>query len=109
MLEKMFAESVAHQIVLLQLIERFVQISGELVDPEMASFAMAHCEDVLVDRRSGIDVLFDAVQAGAQHDGKGEIRVARGIWHPELDTRGGASRRRNANERAPIFLRPRDV
>src|SRR5262245_17778681 len=61
-LEEMIAERVAHQVVLLQLIERLVQISRELVDAKMAPFAMAHGEDVLVDRRAGIDMFFDAVE-----------------------------------------------
>src|SRR5262249_61177283 len=90
-----YAEGFSHQVLFLQLSERFLQISGELVDPEKAPFAMAHGEDVLVNRRTRIDVLFDAVQSGAQHHGEGEIGVARGIWHAELDKGGGAYRRGN--------------
>src|SRR6266446_4903781 len=37
MLEKVFAESVAHERVLFELVERFAQVPGELVDAQVAA------------------------------------------------------------------------
>src|SRR5690606_9184050 len=54
--EDVLAERLAHQVVLLELVERFLQISGQLVDPEMPPLAVAHLVDVLVHRRSRIDL-----------------------------------------------------
>src|SRR5262245_18752985 len=56
-LEKMLAERLAHEVVLLELVERFAQVAGQVVDAQVAPLAVAHREDVLVDRRAGIDLL----------------------------------------------------
>jgi hypothetical protein len=59
--------------------------------------------------RAGVDLLLDAVEAGAQHHREREVRVARRVGHPQLDARGLAARRRHADERAAVALRPGDV
>src|SRR6478735_5721996 len=76
--EQMLAERVAYQVVLLELVERLVQVARQLVDPQVTPLAVTHGEDVLVDWRAGVDVLLDAVQAGAQHDGQREVGVQAG-------------------------------
>ncbi len=50
MLEQVVAKRFPHQVVLLQLVERFAQIPRQLVDPQMSPLAVAHLVDVLVDR-----------------------------------------------------------
>ena len=57
----------------------------------------------------GIDLLLDAVEPGAQHHRQREIRVARRVGHAQLDARRRAARRRHADQRAAVLLRPGDV
>src|SRR5688572_14967847 len=103
-LEEMWAERVAHQITLLQFIERLTQIAGQLIDAEMPAFAMAHLVDVLVHRRSRIQRPLDAVKTGAQHRREGEIRVAGRIRHAKLDAGIDTAGCRNADQGTAIPL-----
>src|SRR5438093_1511129 len=61
-LEQVAAKRFSDEVVLLQFVERFAQIARQLVDSQMPALAMAHREDVLVDRRPGINLLVDAVE-----------------------------------------------
>src|SRR3954462_6460514 len=65
MLEQVLAERLADQVVFLELVERLAEVPGEIVDAQVAALAMAHREDVLVDWRPRIDLLFDPVEPGA--------------------------------------------
>src|SRR5689334_4134121 len=49
-IEQVIAEHLAHEAVLFQLVQRLVEISGQLVDAKMPPLPMAHGEDVLVHR-----------------------------------------------------------
>src|SRR5262245_1905295 len=59
-------DGVLNDLVLLELIQRVAQVPGQLVDPQMAPLTEAHLVDVLVDRRSGIQVVLDPLEAGAE-------------------------------------------
>src|SRR6266550_415672 len=53
--EQVRAECVADEVVLLQLIKCLVEIARQFVDAKVAALAMAHRENVFVDRRSRVD------------------------------------------------------
>src|SRR3954471_16619222 len=59
-----FAERPDDHVVLLQLIERFVEIVRQVVYAEPPFFPEAHLPDVLVDRLTMIRFRLDAVHAG---------------------------------------------
>ena len=63
MFEQVVAKRFSYQVVLLEFVQRLVQIPRQLVDPQVTPFAVAHLVDVLVDRRPRIDLLLDPVEA----------------------------------------------
>src|SRR5262245_20279577 len=76
MREGVFAERGAHEVILFELVKRFTEAGRQLPDPQVPPFAVAHLEDVLVDRRTRIDPLVDAVETGAKHHRKRKVRIA---------------------------------
>src|SRR5205823_9007648 len=68
---------VADDVVLLEHVERFVQIARQLVDAVLAPLAKAHGEDVFVHRIGRDELLLDAVEAGGELDREGEVRIRR--------------------------------
>src|SRR6266550_2405619 len=55
--------------ILLQIIERFMQVPGKIIDAILASLAVRHARDVLVHGLAGIDPLVDAIQTGGELPG----------------------------------------
>src|SRR5262245_39175539 len=105
----MIPERVAHECILLQLVEGLAQIAWQLIYPKMSPLAVTHGEDVLVNGRARIGLFLDAVEARAEHHGECQIGIARGIRHPQLDPCGDATCGWHADERTPVLFRPRDV
>src|SRR5947199_1205014 len=77
--EVAFADVVAQRLpdhrILLQVVERFVQIARQVVDTEAAALPVGHACDVLVHGLPGIDPLLDAVQTGGQLHAEREVGI----------------------------------
>src|ERR1700693_1889606 len=59
-------QGVADHVVLLEHIQRLVEVARQLVDPVFPPLAEAHLEDVLVHRIGGGELALDAVQPGRE-------------------------------------------
>src|SRR3989454_12698764 len=68
-------ERVPHHVVLLEHLERLVQVPRQLVDAVLAALPEAHFEDVLVDRMGGKELALDTVQPRRQLHAQGEEGV----------------------------------
>ena len=75
-LEDVFANGIAHEIAFREFIERLAQVAGEFTDAKVPPLAVAHSVDVLVHRRTWVELAVDAVEPGAQHDRQRKVRVA---------------------------------
>src|SRR5437870_11633023 len=92
------AQRLTDHRILLQIIERFVQVPGKVVDPELASLAVRHARDVLVHRLAGIDPLVDAVQTGSELHGDREVWIGTRVGHAILAARRLAALGRHPDE-----------
>ena len=107
--EDVIAERGAHQVVLLEGVQRLAQVRRQLVDSQVAPLAVAHLEDVLVHRGARVDPLRNAIEPGPQHHRERQIGIAGGIGHAQFDAGALSSRGRHAHERAAVALAPGDV
>src|SRR5713226_7903522 len=98
-------------VVRLQVLDRFLQGAGQLADAVLLALARAEVVQVLVDRVAGVDLPLDAVQAGAEHRGEGQVWVAGRVRRAVLDPLRGFDAlvvHRDPDVRAPVAFRPGD-
>src|SRR5213594_459542 len=98
-------------VVRLQVLDRFLQGTGQLADAVLLALARTEMVQVLVDRVAGVDLPLDAVQAGAQHRREREVRVAGRVRRAVLDALRGLDPlvvHRDPDVRAAVALRPGD-
>src|SRR5206468_1261773 len=88
------AQRLTDHRVLLEVVERFKQVPGEVVDPELTALAIGHARDVLVHRLAPVNPLLDAVQSGGELLGEREIRIRRRVGHTVFASRRVAALRR---------------
>src|SRR2546430_13648522 len=100
------AQRSTHDHILFKIIEGFVQVPGKVVDAILATLAVRHARDVLVDRLAGVNPLVDAVQAGGQLDRDGEVRIGTGVGHPVFAAGCLAALRRHADEGRDVLRGP---
>src|SRR2546426_7771347 len=103
------AEGGPDNLVLLEVLERLVQVPGEVVDAEVAPLAVAHLEDVLVDRVGRRELMLDAIQAGGDLHGEREVGIGRGVGHAHLAARAYLAALGDADQRRAVAHRPGDV
>src|SRR5207245_8171065 len=101
------AQRVPHHVVLLEHLQRLVQVPRQLIDAVLAALPEAHFEDVLVDRIGGEELALDTVQPRRQLDRQGEVGVRRRIGHPQLAARAHPAPIGDADQGRPVPHRPR--
>src|SRR5881397_3902757 len=109
LLEEVLREDrLQEHVVRLQMFDRFLQGAGQLADAVLLALTRAEMVQVLVHRIAGVDLPLDAVQAGAQHRGEGEVRVASRVRCPVFDPLRGLDPLvvyRDPDVRAPVAFR----
>src|SRR5947199_1911143 len=112
LLEEVLREDrLQEHVIRLQVLDRFLQGAGDLADAVLLALARTEMVQVLVDRVAGVDLSLDAVQAGAQHRGEGEVRVAGRVRRAVLDPLRRLDPlivHGNPDVRASVALRPGD-
>ena len=110
--EGVVSEGCAQEGRSLGLFDRLDQAAGEHLDAARFAVRGRHLEDVLLDWRRQRTFVFDAVQAGRQHHGEGEVRVAGRIGRAVLDARVSFAPGfvlGDADQVAAVALRPAQV
>src|SRR3989442_8372700 len=102
-----FTQRIADHAVLFQVVEGLVEIARQIVDAVLATFAVAHASDVLVDGIARIDLLLDSRQAGSELRGDGEVGIGRRTGQAILAASAVTPLRRDADERRDVLSRPR--
>ena len=74
--EDVVAEGAAQQFALLGLFDGFAEVAGRDWMPRRCLSSSGISIDVLLDRRRALVALLDAFEAGRQHHGEGQVRVA---------------------------------
>src|SRR5204863_5819794 len=81
------AQRLAHHGVLLEVVQRLVQVARQVVDTEATPLPVRHPRDVLVDGLPGVDLLLHTVYPGGQLHREVEIGVRRRVRHTVLAAR----------------------
>src|ERR1041384_87038 len=68
-------QRITDHVVLLEHVQRVVEVARQLIDPVFAPLAKAHLEDVLIHGVGGGELALNAVQPGCQLYGQGQIRI----------------------------------
>ena len=93
----------------LEFLHGLVQVGGQAGDAGLLFLGRGHLEDVGVDRIRHRQVVLDAVQAGAQHHGKGQVGVAGRVRAADLGARAHAAGGRDAHQGRAVGGRPGHV
>src|SRR6266567_9037728 len=103
------AHRVPDDIVVLEHVERLVQVAGQLVDAVLPALAKAHLEDVLIHGIGRGQLLLHSVDPCGKLHRKREIGVRRWIRHAQFAAGANAATVGDAHERGAVPHRPRHV
>ena len=110
--EDVVAEGLAHELTLGDLLERLEEAAGQRDDPRLFALFRVHLEDVLFHGLGQLVLFLDTLDAGRDHDGEGEIRVAGRIGRAEFYPGGlGLARlvHRDPDHGGAVSARPGDI
>src|SRR4051812_9222080 len=110
--EHVLAERAQDELGLSGELDRLAERLGELLDPEPLPLLRREVVEVLVHRLGQLVALLDALEAGLQEGGEGEVRVAGGVGAAQLHARRlllAGVVERHADEGAAVAARPCQV
>src|SRR5665647_636976 len=83
--EHVLAEGLGHKLGRLHDRDRLLEGGGQRLDAEGPALAVGQLPDVVLRAVGQLVALFDALEAGCEHDGEGEVGVRGGVHRPVLD------------------------
>src|SRR6478672_9304155 len=110
--EDVLAEDVGDELALLHDLERAAERGRERLDAHGPALGVREAPDVVLGLGRQLVALLDALEAGAEQDGEGEVGVAGGVERADLDARRLALVRlvhRHPDHRRPVVVAPRQV
>src|SRR5262249_31467822 len=108
----MLAERLGHQLAVLHHVQRLVEAVRQRLDAEDAALALGERPHVVLGLGRQFVAGLDALEAGRQDRGEGQVRVAGGVERAELDPGGVPLLRlvhRHPDQRGPVVVPPADV
>src|ERR1700737_1322771 len=105
----MLAECRGDDVILLELVARFVEVVREVVDTKATLLAVTHFPDVLVHWLAVVRLRANAVQPSRQHHCKGKIRIGRRIRNAMFHTSAKPASFRNAEHRRGVWHTPSNI
>ena len=111
-LEDVIAQRVAHELARARHLDRLVEVVGQRVEADGLTLVGGHLVDVGLDRGRQLVLVLDALEAGGEHDGEGQVGVGGRVGVAQLGAHGALFAlhvERHADERGAVAVRPRDV
>src|SRR5690606_27247599 len=109
LLERVLAQGIDDDAVAPEVAHGLAERGRQLLDLVAPAVAHAHLVDVPVHGRRRHELPLEPVYPRGADHGQREVRVARGVWHPQLGASAVAAARGDADHRAAVGDRPRDV
>src|SRR2546426_1386154 len=109
--EEVDTQRIAHHFVLAEVLQRLGERGGEVAELVSGEALGIERVEVLFDRWRQGEFLANPGEAGVEHGGEGEVRIAGGIRGPELDPDGraiAAAGAWHADQGGTVHLRPAD-
>src|SRR6478735_2985414 len=110
--EDVLAEDVGDELALLHDLERPTERGRQRLDAHGPALGIGEAPDVVLGLGRKLVALLDALEAGAEQDGEGEVGVAGRVERADLDARRLSLVRlvhRHADERRAVVVTPREV